>query len=115
MMQGGGSRYSAAGGAGFTEEFQEAHYHQLHKVADAYTGKMGLGSGRSSDPWEDSRPSFSSPTPLPSFSSSSTTTTTTFSSSLPDVVTEEKAKKAKKKRRRHETSSRNCCRKTKKE
>jgi len=100
MMSAGGSRYSAAGGAGFTEEFQEAHYNQLHKVADAYTGKMGLGAGRSSDPWETDnyRASFSSPTPTPtpSFSTVTTTATTTTTTTTMTSVTEEKTKKAKK-------------------
>lgn len=52
-MSAGGSKYSAAGGAGFTEEFQERHFNELTRVADGYSGKMGLGLGRSSDPWEN--------------------------------------------------------------
>jgi len=95
-MSVGGSRYSAAGGAGFTEEFQENHYNQLHKVADTYHGKMGLGSGRSSDPWEDTRPTFSSS----SFSSSSSSSSpsTLIETKATEVISEEKPKKSKKKR-----------------
>lgn len=113
-MSEGGSRYSAAGGVGFTEEFQESHYKQLHKVADQYHGKMGLGSGRSADPWEDTyRPAFassassSSSSPSCSLSCSSASssgatvssvTTTIITETKTEIVKEEKPKKSKKKR-----------------
>jgi len=94
----GGSRYSAAGGVGFTEEFQESHFNKLTQVADSYSGKMGLGSGRSSDPWEQQdnyRTTFSSP---PAASSDDKKTKEKKSEVVVVAVAEEKPKKSKKKR-----------------
>lgn len=95
-MSMGGSRYSAAGGAGFTEEFQEQHYNQLSRVADAYHGKMGLGSGRPANSWD---------IPMASFASSSVSSFSSFT--VPEDKSEETkeqpTEKSKKKKKDRET------------